>query len=329
MEKSTSNKCLSEADLYGYSNWLASHLGYSFIPRSLRGFQHGWIWWDPADANIEPGMGLDPNLDTFWGVLTQSEKISHELRERGIYSRACGLPFLNYYKHCGLQGSFKHLRRGTILYVPTHSNPWNNRSDDIEDTARRFARLYPESGVMLGWNDRHLAPKLAATFERIEIGAGVLDSESFLRMMNIFERYDYMITDTMGSHVCYGLACGMKVGIHYSLNSHAKDGKKYIQNIDYQKFKASNDFERKKYVYTPDYLEGKFPGLIIETGLPNYSEFPSDIVQERPSVIANELGWDMTYESEWIKEKKAEKDALMARNSCINPVTRTHATVCA
>lgn len=312
MRKSTCNKHLSEADLYGYSKWLASHLGYSFIPRSLRGFQHGWIWWDPADANIQPGMGLDPNLDTFWGVLTQSEIISQHLRDRGIYSKACGLPFLNYYKHCGLQESFKHLRMGSVLYVPTHSNPWNNRSSDVEEAARRFVRLYPDSGVMLGWNDRHLAARLSDLFQRVEIGAGALDNESFLRLMNIFERYDYMITDSIGSHICYGLACGMKVGIHHGLNSQAKDGKDYFQCNDYQKFKKHEDYDRQRYVCTADYLEKRFPGLIIETGLPKYSKLPSDIVQERPSVIASHLGWEMTYDSEWVKERKAERERRAA-----------------
>jgi hypothetical protein len=313
MKKSSFNNHLSEADLYGYSKWLAAHLGYSFIPRSLRGFQHGWIWWDPADANIQQGMGLDPNLDSFWGVLTQSEKVSEELRRRGIYSQPCGLPFLNYYKHCGLQGSFKHLRKGSILYVPTHSNPWNNRSNDVEDAACRFARHYPNSGVMLGWNDRHMASRLSGIFESVEIGAGALESESFLRMLNIFERYDYMITDTMGSHVCYGLACGMKVGVHYGLHCRSKDGKEYVQNIDYQKFKKSDDFDRQRHVYTPEYLDNKFPGIVIDSGIPNYSKMPSDIVYERPAVIASQLGWDMTYESELVKQKKADAEADMAR----------------
>jgi hypothetical protein len=315
MKKSSFNNHLSEADLYGYSKWLAAHLGYSFIPRSLRGFQHGWIWWDPADADIQPGVGLDPNLDVFWGVLTQSERIAQHLKDKGIYSRACGLPFLNYLKHCGLQGSFKHLRTGRILYVPSHSNPWNNRSSDIEEAACRFSRCYPKSSVMLSWNDRHLSPKLTNIFHQVEVGAGALEGESFLRLLNIFERYDYMITDTMGSHVCYALACGMKVGIHHNLNSQARNGKAITQNIDYQKFMKSRDIDRQRYVYTPEYLDKRFPGIIIDTGLPAYSKLPSDLSQERPSVIASLLGWDMTHDSEQVIQMKFDNDRLESRNS--------------
>jgi hypothetical protein len=301
MTNSIINRKLAEADLYGYSKWLASHLGYPIVPRSLRGFQHGWIWWEPEDANPVPGFGLDPNVDSYWGVLVQNNKIADHLNDRGLYSRACGLPFVNYYRHCGLSGSFKHLRNGAVLYVPTHSNPWNNRSDDILESAHRFAKLYGKSGVMLGWNDRHLSTELTGIFDRVEIGAGALEAESFLRLMNVFERYDYLITDSPGSHILYGLICGMKVGIHQHLYNEARDGKAHMKSIDYKKFKESIDYDKRNYVYSLEYLDRRFPGIVVDGGLPHYSKAPADIASSRPDVIAKLLGWDLTYESDLIE----------------------------
>jgi hypothetical protein len=292
---------LAEADLYGYSKWLAAHLGFPLIPRSLRGFQHGWIWWSPEDADLIPGFGLDPNVNNYWGVLSQNEDISAYLRKRGIFSHACGLPFLNYYKHCGLSGSFKHLKNNRILYVPIHSNPWNNRSGDIEASAKRFADIYQRSSIMLAWNDKHIAPRLDGIFDRVEIGAGALENESFLRLMNIFERYDYMITDSMGSHVCYALECGMKVGIHSHLHSKIDDNKDRLQTVDYKRLKETKALEGHRLVHSLDYIETRYPGIVIDGGLPNYSIVPSNISNTRPDIIAKLLGWDITFESDLVE----------------------------
>lgn len=83
----------SEADHYGYAWWLSQHLGYEFNPISLRGFQHGWIWWDSVDFEYKAGAGLDPNLNEFWGILVQDKEIERNLIDKGIFAKACGLPF--------------------------------------------------------------------------------------------------------------------------------------------------------------------------------------------------------------------------------------------
>jgi len=330
MKTARPERPLAEADLYGYSKWLASHLGFDFAPRSLRGFQHGWIWWDAEDADYAPGFGLDPNLDAYWGVLVQSEKIARELNQKGIFAKACGLPFLNYYKHCGLKGSFKGLRDGSVLYVPAHSNPWHDISFNITAASRKFVRAYPDCAIMLGWNDRHLADAMSTSFRRVEIGAGALESESFLRLMSIFERYDYLITDSIGSHICYALACGMKVGIHSGLHAFSHARQQGSGSMPPAKSDQASSVERRRFVYTPEYLDQRFPGIVIDGGLPSYSRLPSDLAEARPDVIAGLLGWDLTYESERVKDPvRAASQAVSAEQPGRANSPAVHLALCA
>ena len=293
-----------EADLYGYSRWLAGHLGYPFAPLSLRGFQHGWIWWDETDAPYEKGYGLDPNLHDYWGMLVQNERVAGSLRARGIYAHACGLPFVHFYRHCGLAGSFAGLRTGRTLYVPTHSNPWNDLSGDVAAAAARFTELQDDCAVMLSWGDRRLAPTMASRFSAVEIGAGALEQDSFYRLLKIFESYDTMITDSMGSHVCYALVCGMKVGIHAGLYRKVYDGESARRTIDSQRAQDSGHAERYDRIMSLEYLDRRFPGIVIDGGPPTYSTPPA-IANERPDVVARLLGWEATFDSERVKAEAA------------------------
>ena len=49
-----------------------------------------------------------------------------------------------------------------------------------------------------------------------------------------------------------------------------------------------------------DYLDRRFPGIVIDGGSPDYAVVPA-IACERPDVIARLLGWEMTFDSERVR----------------------------
>jgi hypothetical protein len=290
----------NEVDLYGYSEWLARHLGYPIIPKSLRGFQHGWIWWNVDDVAPANGFGMDPNLDHYFGALVQDKALEASMRARGIYAHAAGLPFQSYYQHCGLKGSWAPQRQDEVLFVPAHSNPWLQISEDVLTCAAKASFLLKGCAILLSWNDRHLAPVLAPHFKRVEIGAGALEADSFLRMAHIFERYGYVISDAMGSHIYYARLCGAHVGIDAELYKQALEGKARTLGIDYQRSKLSPDFEMRQRILQLDYIDRRYPGLVVDSGLPTDWTLPV-LASERPDRIAHLLGWDLTLESDLVK----------------------------
>jgi hypothetical protein len=284
----------NESDLYGYTVWLAEHLGLEIYPRALRGFQHGWIWWDLEEGSRQ---GLDINLDEYWGELVQDEHVEMCLRKQKIYAKACGLPFLNYLEFSGAKGYFP--RTGGLLYIPTHSNPWNDVKQDVLESSIRFSKKYPDSSIMLSWSDQKLAPELAPYFKTVEIGAGALEMTSFPRMSKIFQTYDTMLTDAIGSHVLYGIACGMKVGIDASIYYDSGSTESAKKTIDFIRSKEKNYTN----IYSSlDYLDRRFPGLVIDGNHPDYCVMPDFPVVE-PKEIAALLGWPITYECELAKRE--------------------------
>ena len=285
----------NEADLYGYTVWLAEYLGLEIYPRALRGFQHGWIWWELEEGSRQ---GLDVNLDDYWGELVQDEHVEACLRKQKVYAKACGLPFLNYLEFSGTKGYFE--RTGGLLYIPTHSNPWNDVKQDVVESAIKFSKKHPGSSIMLSWSDQKLAPDLAPYFKAVEIGAGALEMTSFPRMSKILQTYDTMVTDAIGSHVLYSMACGMKVGIDAGLYYDCGSTEAAKQTPDFQRFEQEG---HKNIYWSLDYLDSRFPGMVIDGENPKYCTMPNFPVIQ-PKEIAELLGWPITYECEIVKMER-------------------------
>jgi hypothetical protein len=226
--------------------------------QTIRGYQHGWIWWDREPNN---NMGLDPNFNPKDGLVCQDENLANSLRNDGIYAFAAGLPFTTY-KNYSNQEIPK--RKQEVLFVPTHSNPWDKFQDIVLNDCKKYA--HKGYSVLLGDSDKNIKVE---GFENVEIGAGVYITDSFTRLFNIFHSYEWMITNTMGSHICYALHCGMKVGLDIT---------------DYRGSKNPNDVD------SISYLDKRFPNFIIENNLPTYC-VPPLLANATPKEIAREIGW--------------------------------------
>jgi hypothetical protein len=258
----------AEPDLYGFSEWLAGYLNCQ-RQQSIRGYQHGWMWWERFPNDFR---GLDPHFNKAAGILVQNEQIAQSLRDEGIYSKAVGLPFITYKNYSGQEIPE---RRPETLFVPTHSNPWNDVSGDVVDSCNQ----HRDKGwsVMLSATDYRVG---APGFKNIEMGAGVFVKDSFRRLFQILHSYEYMVTDTMGSHIGYGLACGMKVRI--DVDNYCKHQNALKQTIDYKRALETSGED----IGSLDFLESRFPGITTD-----WHSGGIDVANEPPEVIATELGW--------------------------------------
>lgn len=264
-----------EPDLYGFSDWLASYLNCQ-RQQSIRGYQHGWIWWE---REFGDDRGFDPNFHRADGLLVQNEQIAKSLQYEGVYAKAVGLPFLTYKNYSGQEIPE---RRAETLFVPTHSNPWCNLTDDVLNSCAQ----HRDKGwsVMLSVNDYRNG---ATGFEKVEMGAGVFDKNSFKRLFNIFHSYEYMVTDSMGSHIGYGLSCGMKVRIDVENFCKYQDALKQTQ--DYKLFNKRSEGLILQNINSLSYIESRFPGITTDW---HFGDI--DVANEPPEVIATELGWKWT-----------------------------------
>jgi hypothetical protein len=248
----------SESENYGYTRWLAKHLKLQHQSTSV-GFQHGWMWWDITDGPFqEKGIyGLDPNWTRHTALLVQDNAVLEAVEKAGKPAYACGLPFLNYFDN----DRPEQARDRDLLFVPTHSNSSKKQSDIVLESIRRAKDKYKGS-VLLAWEDRHLEPEVSQWFE-VEIGAGDLEINSFSRIAKVFQRYDKVVTDTMGSHILYARYAGAKV------------------SLDAELFRPEK--------FSLDYIQNRLPGLVADE--PILWELP-ELASCEPLQIAKYFGWD-------------------------------------
>ena len=258
-----------EADLYGYSEWLAEYLNLrNKHPRC--NFQHMWIWWDLEPEDV--CWALDPNVLTGSGSLTQNEHIAEIIESMGQMAAPGGLPFLNFIQHHPIETQ----RNGKTLYVSTHSTHWRDVSQHSKNAIKEFTKDNDVT-VLLSYKDSHLAEELDVP---CLLGADTMDANSFYRIQKIFSEFDYMITDRMGSHVLYGMACGMKVGLSAKHN---------IDTVFSETAIARGLHDRAHSIRKTQFLADRFPGLVIEGGLPSYNVMPD--IPQYPAELISKYIW--------------------------------------
>lgn len=269
-----------EADMYGYSAWLSSHLDYKEIPMSIRRLQHGWFWYDYSDGKEFTNFFYKMEN----GALVQDQSYAEGLRKDGFKAFATGMPFVNFYQTEKRKGNFQFNRKGT-LFVPYRSYHSSDNSDYIIEQIKDFATYCNDFTVMLSLDDARYSDFALQYASKVEIGASANEIFSFFRIAKIFSSYERMFSTYMGSHIFYASICGIPVGIHKlaSLQLRGMD-QIFVQEGKWKDAFTSNFHTRK-------YLDTHYPGLISDDFKAEF-RYDSSVLETDPAVIASLLGWD-------------------------------------
>lgn len=276
-------KVRCEADLYGYSLWLATYLGLDSIPLSHRGFQHGWYWYD---FEIVKNVFLARGAPTA-GILVQDDNYAAGYNHIGIFAITAGLPFINFLEYSGFKQTCSESARSGTLLVPTHSHVEGDYSDYVLNQIIWAAERNENVSVMLGASDLHLYKDIKKYCNNVEIGARNNDASSFFRIAEIFSRYENMLTTQMGSHVLYGTQCNLNVHLLENNEIIPKEFRgedKYFyerRNVDTSKFMQVSTHEFVKEIY-PELYDGR--GSLS-------GKISSQATTLPPATIADLLGW--------------------------------------
>jgi hypothetical protein len=268
-----------EADMYGYSAWLARHLHYEGVPMSMRRFQHGWFWYDYDEGKDYTNFFYEMER----GSLVQDQSYANGLRQDGLMAFSTGLPFTNFFQIEKRLGNFQHTRQGT-LFVPYRSYGTSDNSDYIMEQIKDFASCCEDFSVMLSFDDAKYMELAMHYASKVVIGASATELNSLYRVATIFSSYERMFTTYMGSHILYGLICGMPVGI-YKLASLKLRGTDQIM-VEQGKWKDA--FTSK--FHSREYLDSKFPGLVSDDFKAEFRSIPA-VPETDPAVISALLGW--------------------------------------
>ena len=198
-------------DYYGALKVAAKHCGLGEVPERYPGnWQHGtWPPWQKIQPEVLV-YGAPKSSRCF--VARPDEVVF--LKEGGYRDvRAIGLPII-YTQPSGLERI-----PNSLLVMPTHSlvtdviqPPTSRYISEIESIRNRFnfvAACVSAQCIARGmWVD-----ELARRGIPVIRGAGIDDANALARMRALFESFEYVTTDTYGSHVSYALYFGAKVSI--------------------------------------------------------------------------------------------------------------------
>lgn len=167
-----------------------------------------------------------PNAGRDRAILVETERAQNFLRQAGYaHAHAVGLPFLYEEQDVDLP----RIPRSVLAFA-THSTPWfslfdpkvnpvDGRSKDLE-FPRIVAGLRDRFDVVagcVGASDVLLGNWVNA-YEHNGVpwitGAWIHDANALRRMQRILRSFEYVVTNTAGSHIFYALYCGCKVFWH-------------------------------------------------------------------------------------------------------------------
>lgn len=208
-----------EIDYYGASHLLANSLGLKGVPYTRASWLHGWITY----SMISPDLFVTQESVSCCEVtkvpnLVANKSQEYFLQQNG-YPNACavGLPFL--YTH---NTSVKRLPN-SLLIIPAHSIKENNinyekgRNCLFPEETRTLREKYSLTAACIGGFCVQKKNYLAA-YEEAGIpwitGAWLHDLNALQRMRNLLSHFEFVATNSIGSHIPYAMLCGCKVSYY-------------------------------------------------------------------------------------------------------------------
>ncbi len=244
---------LSEVDYYGFSSSIASNIGVKDLCYIKVNWKHAWIYTD-----LQYTEQLIVNSKAKINVVANLEQKAF-LKKHSIDALVLGSPFA--YVHDYDQEKIKRIPK-SLLVMPPHSLPYTNHSFDENRYVKEIIELKEDFDFIAVCIHRSCVNKdlWVKSFKKqgisIIVGADTLDKNGFLRMSRIFSSFEYMTTNTIGSHILYASYSGCKVSIYGTYIEYSKldfvDDPFYNKRpymLDYNLEQSSHQKIREKYQF--------------------------------------------------------------------------------
>jgi hypothetical protein len=198
-------------DYYGALKVAADYCGLPKLPPHFPGnWQHGtWPPWQ----KIQPEVIVYNAPRSATCFVARHDEVSF-LRAAGYRDvRAIGLPII-YTQPSGLQRI-----PNSLLVMPTHSLASDVMVPSTEQYVREIASIKDRFDFVAACVSAYCISRglWISQFEEQGIpvirGAGITDVNALRRMRALFDTFEYVTTDTYGSHVYYAQYFGAKVSI--------------------------------------------------------------------------------------------------------------------
>lgn len=194
-------------DRYGFLHLLAKRAGLHAPRRPFAEWVHGWVWDEVPTAESLAVAGLPRNVT----IVVRNEVERRALiREGFLRVIVGGLPFAYVARQ------HTHRNMHALLAIPPHSAEVGRLSsmqreymDYLESIGKSFEKIYV-SVYHLDWDGPIHKAALARGLQVVQ-GARPDDINSLRRVRALFDAFDVVTTNTMGSHFVYALHAGARM----------------------------------------------------------------------------------------------------------------------
>jgi len=172
-------------------------------------WQHGWIpdLWN-IDRDEVIGEIYSKRFKTIFVARKTQEKY---LSQSGVIAKAIGLPFC-YVKSIGIEREAK-----SLLVMPTHSTLSIGAKENLGflEEIKKYKDSF--NHIFVCMHEEDIRRKRDEIWEKegfnVISGASFTDSNSLIRNKFLFNSFEVMVTDSIGSHVFYAASSGVRVSI--------------------------------------------------------------------------------------------------------------------
>ena len=279
-----------EADFYGASHVIALLTQRKKPPISFATWRHGWVYFDDLS---HPKL-LTNGSPQMMNLVAYNAHVSI-LRNFGYTKLAAvGLPYLyaDIFNFNRISSSLVVMPGHTLDYTD-HS--WNRQAYVNEISALKpyfdpiVACIHPSCVSKGYWVEEFQKSGIPWIY-----GADVNDKNALLRIQCIFKSFEFMTTNTIGSHLAYAAYSGCKPSIYGDYVSHKYDDFKhdpFYQNYpELVEYVVRNSKEEK--------IRGQYPHLFKHpTDALECSGWGAEMVGKKnkktPEEISEFLGWNL------------------------------------
>ena len=281
-------KLYTEPDCYGISRMIARNLYLPFTPRSFSYWLHGWLY---VDLKYIEQFGVISKQH----YLVATKEQEYFLTENGINAKAVGAPYVYVKNFDQLKVTRK---KRSLLVMPPHGLPYTTEKWDEEGYVKEICELKSDFDLIVACIHPSCAEKKAwvRQFESYGIqcitGAEMHDKNALVRMHRIFQHFEFMTTNCIGSHVAYAAYSGCKISIYGKFAEFSKDDlKNDVLYLTYPHVMEHNLFSSTKQT-----VHEKFPFLFVHpSNAVEAISWASDELGEANKLVfyklASQLGW--------------------------------------
>jgi hypothetical protein len=189
---------------------ISSALGLPYTPHSFVNWLHGWCF-----SNLEYIEQFGFTNDFLYLVATKEEELFFKRNYKSALAVGAPYTYAEKFDSCKIRRE-----PNSLLVMPPHGLPFSHENWSEESYVEKISNLKSDFDHIVACIHSSCIDK-NKWVEQLDnygipwiVGADMHDRNALVRMHRLFSSFEYMTTNSIGSHIAYAAYSGCKVSIY-------------------------------------------------------------------------------------------------------------------